>query len=101
MCSFWDRGQPDDWDYMENGEDCGQLHASETRKRKKWNDADCNLEYQYICEARQWETVAVSELHNSPDMSKKLQQINTSLTLYMWLNGAKVADPVHLWCFGQ
>lgn len=49
---FWDEGQPDNWDYMENGEDCGQLHASAQRKRKLWNDADCNLLYRYICEKR-------------------------------------------------
>ncbi|TMS03216.1 C-type lectin domain family 4 member E [Larimichthys crocea] len=48
--TFWDDGQPDDWDYRVNGEDCGQLHASEVRKRKLWNDAACNLKYQYICE---------------------------------------------------
>lgn len=62
--SFWDEGQPDDWDYRENGADCGQLHASERRRRKMWNDADCNLEYLYICETRLWETVDVSELHD-------------------------------------
>uniref|UniRef100_A0A672JBH4 Asialoglycoprotein receptor-like 1 n=1 Tax=Salarias fasciatus TaxID=181472 RepID=A0A672JBH4_SALFA len=50
--TFWDEGQPDDWDYRENGEDCGQLHGSNVRKRKLWNDADCNLSYRYICEAR-------------------------------------------------
>ncbi|XP_041792580.1 asialoglycoprotein receptor-like 1 [Chelmon rostratus] len=50
--TFWDVGQPDNWDYRENGEDCGQLHSSEKRKRKLWNDADCNLMYQYICEGR-------------------------------------------------
>ncbi|XP_034727275.1 asialoglycoprotein receptor-like 1 isoform X2 [Etheostoma cragini] len=48
--TFWDKGQPDNWDYRENGEDCGQIHASEKRKRKMWNDADCNLLYPYICE---------------------------------------------------
>ncbi|XP_068422467.1 asialoglycoprotein receptor-like 1 [Clinocottus analis] len=50
--TFWDNGQPDNWDYSENGEDCGQIHASERRKRKMWNDADCNLLYHYICETR-------------------------------------------------
>ncbi|XP_037632917.1 asialoglycoprotein receptor-like 1 isoform X2 [Sebastes umbrosus] len=50
--TFWDEGQPDNWDYRENGEDCGQLHASQIQKRKMWNDADCNLPYQYICETR-------------------------------------------------
>ncbi|XP_028270168.1 hepatic lectin-like [Parambassis ranga] len=50
--TFWDKGQPDDWDYRENGEDCGQLHPSARRKRKLWNDADCNLQYKYICETR-------------------------------------------------
>ncbi|XP_070759967.1 perlucin-like protein [Enoplosus armatus] len=50
--TFWDEGQPDDWDYRENGEDCGQLHGSERRKRKLWNDADCNLSYRYICETK-------------------------------------------------
>lgn len=50
--TFWDRGQPDNWDYIENGEDCGQLHASMKRKRKLWNDADCSVSYRYICESR-------------------------------------------------
>ncbi|XP_038560294.1 C-type lectin domain family 4 member E-like [Micropterus salmoides] len=50
--TFWDIGQPDDWDYRENGEDCGQLHSSQKRKRKLWNDADCNLRERYICETR-------------------------------------------------
>nr|XP_046242604.1 asialoglycoprotein receptor-like 1 [Scatophagus argus]XP_046242605.1 asialoglycoprotein receptor-like 1 [Scatophagus argus] len=49
---FWDEGQPDNWDYRENGEDCGQIHASVKRKRKLWNDADCQLTYRYICETR-------------------------------------------------
>uniref|UniRef100_A0A3B3DPR5 Asialoglycoprotein receptor-like 1 n=1 Tax=Oryzias melastigma TaxID=30732 RepID=A0A3B3DPR5_ORYME len=42
----------------ENGEDCGQLHASVKRIRKLWNDADCNLSYRFICETEQesdWE----------------------------------------------
>ncbi|XP_053725739.1 asialoglycoprotein receptor-like 1 [Synchiropus splendidus] len=52
MRKFWDKGQPDDWDYRENGEDCGQLHAAAKRKRRLWNDADCKLSYRYICEAR-------------------------------------------------
>uniref|UniRef100_A0A3P8SCC2 Asialoglycoprotein receptor-like 1 n=1 Tax=Amphiprion percula TaxID=161767 RepID=A0A3P8SCC2_AMPPE len=51
--TFWDEGQPDDWDYRENGEDCGQLHGSNIRKRKLWNDADCGLSYRYICESKQ------------------------------------------------
>ncbi|XP_075325274.1 C-type lectin domain family 10 member A-like [Odontesthes bonariensis] len=50
--TFWDAGQPDDWDFRENGEDCGQLHKAERRKRKRWNDADCSLLYRYICEAK-------------------------------------------------
>ncbi|XP_059193146.1 asialoglycoprotein receptor-like 1 isoform X2 [Centropristis striata] len=50
--TFWDEGQPDDWDYRENGEDCGQIHSSRIRKRKMWNDADCSLDYRYICEAK-------------------------------------------------
>lgn len=50
--SFWDDGQPDNWDYRESGEDCGQIHSSEKRKRKMWNDADCNIRYPYICETR-------------------------------------------------
>ncbi|XP_072289348.1 LOW QUALITY PROTEIN: asialoglycoprotein receptor-like 1 [Eucyclogobius newberryi] len=49
--TFWDEGQPDDWDYTEKGENCGQLHASTRRKRKLWNDADCSLTYRYICES--------------------------------------------------
>ncbi|XP_029295827.1 asialoglycoprotein receptor-like 1 [Cottoperca gobio] len=50
--TFWDNGQPDDWDFRESGEDCGQIHPSESRKRKLWNDADCNLTYLFICESR-------------------------------------------------
>ncbi|XP_005473067.1 C-type lectin domain family 4 member E isoform X1 [Oreochromis niloticus] len=50
--TFWDEGQPDDWDYRENGEDCGQLHPSERRERRLWNDADCNIKFHYICEKR-------------------------------------------------
>lgn len=50
--TFWDIGQPDDWDYSENGEDCGQLHASQIRKRKMLNDADCSSPYKYICETK-------------------------------------------------
>ncbi|XP_070820623.1 asialoglycoprotein receptor-like 1 [Chaetodon trifascialis] len=50
--TFWDVGQPDNWAFRESGEDCGQLHSSDKRKRKLWNDADCNLMYQYICEGR-------------------------------------------------
>ncbi|XP_072244519.1 asialoglycoprotein receptor-like 1 isoform X2 [Leuresthes tenuis] len=50
--TFWDVGQPDDWDFRENGEDCGQFHKSARRKRKRWNDADCSLLYRYICEAK-------------------------------------------------
>ncbi|XP_054906645.1 asialoglycoprotein receptor-like 1 isoform X2 [Poeciliopsis prolifica] len=50
--TFWDQGQPDNWDLRVNGEDCGQLHASANRKRKLWNDADCSLGYRYICEAK-------------------------------------------------
>ncbi|KAM8885530.1 C-type lectin domain family 4 member E-like [Spinachia spinachia] len=47
--TFWDNGQPDNW---ENGEDCGQIHASERRKRKMWNDADCHRTFKYVCETR-------------------------------------------------
>ncbi|RVE68572.1 hypothetical protein OJAV_G00093170 [Oryzias javanicus] len=50
--TFWDQGQPDNWDFRENGEDCGQLHASVGRTRKLWNDADCNLSYGFICETK-------------------------------------------------
>lgn len=49
---FWDDGQPDNWDYRENGEDCGQIQSSSKRIRKLWNDADCQLQHRYICEAR-------------------------------------------------
>ncbi|KAM9811019.1 perlucin-like protein [Neosynchiropus ocellatus] len=52
MQKFWDKGQPDDWDYRVNGEDCGQLHSASKRKRRLWNDADCMLSYRYICEAQ-------------------------------------------------
>ncbi|XP_034548000.1 asialoglycoprotein receptor-like 1 [Notolabrus celidotus] len=51
--AFWDNGQPDNWDFRENGEDCGQIHSSVIRKRKLWNDADCSLPYRYICESKQ------------------------------------------------
>ncbi|XP_036955044.1 C-type lectin domain family 4 member E-like [Acanthopagrus latus] len=50
--TYWDEGQPDNWDYRQNGEDCGQIHGSERRKRKMWNDADCHLTYRFICEIR-------------------------------------------------
>ncbi|KAM9743512.1 C-type lectin domain family 4 member E-like [Menidia menidia] len=50
--TFWDVGQPDDWDFRVNGEDCGQLHGAQRRKRKLWNDADCGLSYRYICEMK-------------------------------------------------
>uniref|UniRef100_A0A3B3DPJ9 Asialoglycoprotein receptor-like 1 n=1 Tax=Oryzias melastigma TaxID=30732 RepID=A0A3B3DPJ9_ORYME len=50
--TFWAEGQPDNWDFRENGEDCGQLHASVKRIRKLWNDADCNLSYRFICESK-------------------------------------------------
>lgn len=49
---FWDQGQPDDWDYRENGEDCGQLHPSVKRRRRLWNDADCSIPFPYICESK-------------------------------------------------
>uniref|UniRef100_A0A4W5MSB5 C-type lectin domain-containing protein n=1 Tax=Hucho hucho TaxID=62062 RepID=A0A4W5MSB5_9TELE len=49
---FWDKGQPDDWHVGVSGEDCGQLHEGPHRRRKLWNDADCNLTYNYICEAK-------------------------------------------------
>uniref|UniRef100_A0A8C2XPX4 C-type lectin domain-containing protein n=1 Tax=Cyclopterus lumpus TaxID=8103 RepID=A0A8C2XPX4_CYCLU len=50
---LWDNDQPDNWEYYsENGEDCGQIHASKRRKRKMLNDADCNLPYHFICETR-------------------------------------------------
>lgn len=52
MQKFWDEDQPDDWDYRENGEDCGQIHSSVLRKRRLWNDADCSLSYPYICESQ-------------------------------------------------
>ncbi|XP_021461417.2 asialoglycoprotein receptor-like 1 isoform X6 [Oncorhynchus mykiss] len=49
---FWDKGQPDDWQVGVIGEDCGQLHDGPHRQRKLWNDADCSLMYNYICEAK-------------------------------------------------
>ncbi|RXN06008.1 C-type lectin domain family 4 member E-like protein [Labeo rohita] len=50
---LWDIGQPDDWDFRVNGEDCGQLHARVTvGSRRLWNDADCTLSYPYICEVK-------------------------------------------------
>ncbi|XDV48753.1 hypothetical protein PO909_018125 [Leuciscus waleckii] len=49
----WEEGQPDDWDVPLNGEDCGQLHARITSKRRRlWNDADCTLSYPYFCESK-------------------------------------------------
>lgn len=51
--SYWDEGQPDNWDVRVNGEDCGQLHARiRADKRRFWNDADCTLSYPYICESK-------------------------------------------------
>ncbi|XP_042344592.1 asialoglycoprotein receptor-like 1 isoform X2 [Plectropomus leopardus] len=50
--NYWDIGQPDNWDYRENGEDCGQIHGFDRRIRKLLNDADCGLQYRYICEAK-------------------------------------------------
>ncbi|XP_077418586.1 C-type lectin domain family 4 member E-like isoform X2 [Vanacampus margaritifer] len=47
---FWDVDQPDNWAFRKNGEDCGQLHATGVRKRRRWNDADCNISYNFICE---------------------------------------------------
>ncbi|XP_041956921.1 asialoglycoprotein receptor-like 1 isoform X1 [Alosa sapidissima] len=48
---FWDNGQPDDWHVRVNGEDCGQLHPDIKSGLRRWNDADCTLNYYYICEA--------------------------------------------------
>lgn len=50
--TFWDRGQPDDWDYTEHGEDCGQIHAASVLKRRLWNDAECSFKFRYICESK-------------------------------------------------
>ncbi|XP_054630225.1 C-type lectin domain family 4 member E-like isoform X1 [Dunckerocampus dactyliophorus] len=49
---FWDVDQPDNWAFRRNGEDCGQLHATDVRVQRRWNDADCNLSYNYICEIK-------------------------------------------------
>ncbi|XP_019717178.1 C-type lectin domain family 4 member E-like [Hippocampus comes] len=49
---FWDVDQPDNWAFRRNGEDCGQFHATDVRVRRRWNDADCNISYNYICEMR-------------------------------------------------
>ncbi|XP_057688679.1 asialoglycoprotein receptor-like 1 [Corythoichthys intestinalis] len=49
---FWDADQPDNWAFRKNGEDCGQLHATDARIRRRWNDADCNVSYNFICEIR-------------------------------------------------
>ncbi|XP_061117664.1 CD209 antigen-like protein C [Conger conger] len=46
---FWDVGQPDEWDYPANGEDCGELRIN---LRPRWNDADCSLRVRYICELK-------------------------------------------------
>lgn len=50
--TYWDEGQPDNWALRENGEDCGQLHGNGERRRRLWNDADCSIQYRYICESR-------------------------------------------------
>ncbi|KAL2092290.1 hypothetical protein ACEWY4_012088 [Coilia grayii] len=47
---YWDVGQPDDWHVRVNGEDCGQLHPQIKHGLRRWNDADCTLNYRYICE---------------------------------------------------
>ncbi|XP_037113783.1 C-type lectin domain family 4 member E-like [Syngnathus acus] len=47
---FWDVDQPDNWAFRKNGEDCGQIHATDVRVRRRWNDADCNISYNFICE---------------------------------------------------
>ncbi|KAG7480597.1 hypothetical protein MATL_G00057920 [Megalops atlanticus] len=44
---FWHVGQPDDWDVVVNGEDCGQIQYDPD---PRWNDADCTLRHLYICE---------------------------------------------------
>ncbi|XP_012681684.2 hepatic lectin-like isoform X2 [Clupea harengus] len=49
---FWDNNQPDDWHVRLNGEDCAQLHPHIKRGLRRWNDADCTLDYLYICEAK-------------------------------------------------
>ncbi|XP_062398510.1 asialoglycoprotein receptor-like 1 isoform X2 [Sardina pilchardus] len=49
---FWDVGQPDDWHVRVNGEDCAQLHPEIKNGLRRWNDADCTLNYYYICEAK-------------------------------------------------
>ena len=49
---FWDEGQPDNWDIRVDGEDCGQIHGIKRgQTHRHWNDADCSLNYRYICEA--------------------------------------------------
>ncbi|XP_075882129.1 C-type lectin domain family 4 member E-like [Nelusetta ayraudi] len=45
----WDVGQPDNWG---NKEDCGQIHHSVGRYRKMLNDADCKLNFSYICKVQ-------------------------------------------------
>ncbi|XP_067087610.1 hepatic lectin-like [Osmerus mordax] len=50
---FWDKGQPDNWDYRVDGEDCAQIHGIKRGQTyRHWNDADCSLNYRYICEAQ-------------------------------------------------
>ncbi|KAJ7994105.1 hypothetical protein DPEC_G00262470 [Dallia pectoralis] len=40
---FWDAGQPDDWDYTANGEDCVELHPGPRSRRRLWNDSECTM----------------------------------------------------------
>lgn len=91
---FWDEGQPDNWSFRENGEDCGQLHASLNRKRKLWNDADCSLGYRYICEAKAWDPAGSytqlllcwytqTDEGERMDKSKTIQPIKTSVNRWL------------------
>ncbi|XP_075061077.1 asialoglycoprotein receptor 1-like [Mixophyes fleayi] len=43
---FWDLNQPDDL----QGQDCAHIRYSDKFKDKRWNDRNCSLKFQYICE---------------------------------------------------
>ncbi|KAJ8285794.1 hypothetical protein GJAV_G00031020 [Gymnothorax javanicus] len=46
---FWGRGQPDEWEVPENGEDCAEIFLN-IFDEPRWNDASCSLRHHYVCE---------------------------------------------------
>ncbi|XP_018604949.1 asialoglycoprotein receptor-like 1 isoform X1 [Scleropages formosus] len=42
---FWAENQPDEWRLAADGEDCGEIIP-----RGLWNDAQCSLHHNFICE---------------------------------------------------